>query len=70
MTPDEAADAFILLKPGHVIAYHYGLTGPFPVVVGSSDPEKQFVAAVDEKNGKNHSAVVILEAGESWHHYR
>jgi L-ascorbate metabolism protein UlaG (beta-lactamase superfamily) len=70
MTPDEAADALLLLKPGHAIAYHYGLTGPFPVVVGSSEPEKQFVAAFDEKNNNDHSAVVILEAGESWHHYR
>src|SRR5882724_4206116 len=25
MSPDEAADAFLLLKPGHVIPYHYGL---------------------------------------------
>jgi L-ascorbate metabolism protein UlaG (beta-lactamase superfamily) len=70
MTPDEAADALLLLKPGHVIPYHYGLTGPFPVVLGPSEPEKKFVAAVDEKNDKDHSAVVVLEPGESWHHYR
>jgi len=29
-----------------------------------------FVAAMDEKNGNDHSAVVILETGQSWHHYR
>jgi L-ascorbate metabolism protein UlaG (beta-lactamase superfamily) len=70
MSPDEAADAFLILKPGHVIPYHYGLTGPFPFFTGPSEPEKKFVAAMDEKNANDHSAVVILETGQSWHHYR
>jgi L-ascorbate metabolism protein UlaG (beta-lactamase superfamily) len=70
MSPSEAADAFLILKPAHVIPYHYGLTGPFPFFLGPSDPEKKFVAAVDKKNGNDHSAVVVLETGQSWHHYR
>jgi len=70
MNPEEAADAFLILKPGHVIPYHYGLTGPFPFLTSRSEPEKDFLAAVDEKNGNDHSAVVILETGQSWHHYR
>ena len=70
MNPEEAADAFLILKPGNVIPYHYGLTGPFPFLTSRSEPDKDFLTAIDEKNGGDHSAVVILETGQSWHHYR
>ena len=70
MTPEEAADAFMILKPGHVIPFHYGLTGPFPFFTGPSEPVKKFTAAIDERNNGDHSAVVVLNTGESWHHYR
>jgi len=70
MTPEEAAAAFELLHPGHVIPYHYGLTGPFPFITGSSKPAEAFEQAVAAKDARARSAVVVLEPGESWHHYR
>jgi L-ascorbate metabolism protein UlaG (beta-lactamase superfamily) len=70
MTPQEAAEAFAMLKPGHVIPFHYGLTGPFPFFIGPSDPQGQFLEAVKTANEADRSAVVILGPGESWHHYR
>jgi L-ascorbate metabolism protein UlaG (beta-lactamase superfamily) len=71
MDPDEAADAFTILRPAHAIPYHYGLTGPFPLVTAASQPAKSFASAVARKSEKpTKGAVVILEPGESWHHYR
>src|SRR5262245_50419826 len=71
MTPDEAADAYKILQPAHVIPYHYGLTGPFPFVTSASDPEKTFQTDITGASGKhNKGVVVILQPGESWHHYR
>jgi L-ascorbate metabolism protein UlaG (beta-lactamase superfamily) len=71
MTPDEAAEAFAILQPKHVIPYHYGLTGPFPFVTAASEPAKRFEADVKTATGKrNPGVVVILDPGESWHHYR
>jgi len=71
MTPDEAAEAYTILHPAHVIPYHYGLTGPFPVVTSASDPAKSFQTAITGASGKhNKGVVVILQPGESWHHYR
>ena len=70
MTPQEAADAFQILHPAHAIPYHYGLTGPFPFVTTASDPAKTFQASVVEHDQSASAAVVILEPGESWHHYR
>jgi L-ascorbate metabolism protein UlaG (beta-lactamase superfamily) len=70
MTPQEAADAFLILRPRHAIPYHYGLTGPFPFVTTASEPAKAFQAAVAAHDETAGSAVVVLEPGESWHHYR
>ncbi len=71
MDPDEAAEAFSTLRPAHVIPYHYGLTGPFPIITDVSQPAKSFQSAIGKTLGKKAtSAVVILEPGESWHHYR
>jgi L-ascorbate metabolism protein UlaG (beta-lactamase superfamily) len=70
MSPEEAADAFAILKPQHVIPYHYGLTGPMPLFLGTSDAEKKFQDAVAKRDETARKAVVILEPGASWHHYR
>ena len=71
MSPDEAAEAFTILQPKHVIPYHYGLTGPFPFVTAASQPAQSFEADVATATGKrNRGVVVILDPGESWHHYR
>jgi L-ascorbate metabolism protein UlaG (beta-lactamase superfamily) len=71
MDPNEAAEAFAILRPAHVIPYHYGLTGPFPLVTAASKPAQSFastVAGSSEKLAKG--TVVILQPGDSWHHYR
>ena len=71
MDPDEAAEAFSILRPAHAIPYHYGLTGPFPFLTAASHPAKSFASAVAGKSEKPaKGAVVILQPGESWHHYR
>lgn len=70
MTPEEAAEACTILKPAHVIPYHYGLTGPFLVVTNTSHAAQAFKQAVGEKSIEPRPDVVILDAGESWHHYR
>jgi L-ascorbate metabolism protein UlaG (beta-lactamase superfamily) len=70
MTPEQAADAFEILKPEHAIPYHYGLTGPMPFFLAASDPEKTFQSTVTKHDKGAANAVVILEPGGSWHHYR
>ena len=70
MNPEEAAEAFAILKPAHVIPYHYGLTGPFLFFTAASQPTKAFTTAVTTNDRQSKGAVVILEPGESWHHYR
>jgi L-ascorbate metabolism protein UlaG (beta-lactamase superfamily) len=70
MNPGEAARACKILKPAFVIPYHYGLTGPFAVVINTSSPAQAFKQAVEQIEGNPHPHVVILDAGESWHHYR
>ena len=70
MTPEEAAEAFGILHPRHAIPYHYGLTGPFPFVTSASKAAKTFQDAVAAKDDQARSAVVVLDPGESWHHYR
>jgi L-ascorbate metabolism protein UlaG (beta-lactamase superfamily) len=67
MTPDEAAQAFAILKPERVIPYHYELAGPFPFVTSATNPTKRFLTVV---GAKAPGAVVVLAPGESWHHYR
>jgi L-ascorbate metabolism protein UlaG (beta-lactamase superfamily) len=70
MSPEQAADAFAILKPQRAIPYHYGLTGPMPFFLSASGPEKAFLTAVSEHDKAADKAVVILEPGGSWHHYR
>ena len=70
MSPEQAADAFEILHPGHVIPYHYGLRGPVPFFMSASDPPKRFTEAIAEKSEEARGAVVVLETGQSWHHYR
>jgi L-ascorbate metabolism protein UlaG (beta-lactamase superfamily) len=70
MSPEEAAEAFAILKPHRAIPYHYGLTGPFPFILTTSAPEKAFRQAVASQDPAAGNAVVILEPGRSWHHYR
>jgi L-ascorbate metabolism protein UlaG (beta-lactamase superfamily) len=67
MTPDEAAQAFAILKPERVIPYHYELAGPFPFVTSATNPTKRFLTVA---GAKAPGAVVVLDPGESWHHYR
>ncbi|MBI2964488.1 MAG: MBL fold metallo-hydrolase [Deltaproteobacteria bacterium] len=70
MTPEEAADAFAILKPGHVIPYHYGLTGPMPFVTAAANPVKRLYEAMGKTDKGSQNAIVALDPGESWHHYR
>ncbi|HSD09345.1 MAG TPA: MBL fold metallo-hydrolase, partial [Candidatus Binatia bacterium] len=70
MSPEEAAEAFAILKPQRAIPYHYGLTGPMPFLLAASGPEKTFREAVSARDQTGDKAVVILEPGGSWHHYR
>jgi L-ascorbate metabolism protein UlaG (beta-lactamase superfamily) len=70
MSPEQAAEAFSILKPKHVIPYHYGLTGPMPLLLSASEAGKEFQAAVAKRDKKTRNAVVILQPGESWHHFR
>jgi len=70
MSPEEAAEAFTILKPHRAIPYHYGLTGPFPFILTTSAPQKAFRQAVASQDPAAGNAVVILEPGSSWHHYR
>src|SRR5712691_8772788 len=48
MNPEEAADAFRILRPGHVIPFHYGLTGPwlFLTTTPPAEAPQRFLAAV------------------------
>lgn len=70
MSPEEAAEAFAILKPGHVIPYHYGLTGPLPFLTSASNPVKRFVEAAQQHDAGSRRAIVVLDPGQSWHHYR
>lgn len=70
MTPDEAARAFALLKPRHLIPYHYGLTGPFPFVLSRSQAPQALIKRMEQNSVGSAAAVVVLETGDSWHHYR
>lgn len=70
MSPEEAAEAFAILKPRHVIPYHYGLTGPTPFFLSAPEAARQFQEAVASRDPLGRQAVVILEPGASWHHYR
>ena len=70
MNPEEAAQAFGILKPDRVIPYHYALIGPFPLVYSRSDPEADFGEAMRESHPENANAVVRLAPGESWHYYK
>jgi L-ascorbate metabolism protein UlaG (beta-lactamase superfamily) len=70
MSPDEAADAAVILKAGNVIPYHYGLTGPFPFATYASSAAEKFRTALEQRSTGAGASVVILEPGESWHHYR
>jgi L-ascorbate metabolism protein UlaG (beta-lactamase superfamily) len=67
MTPQAAAEAFTVLHPQHVIPYDYELTGPFPIFASAATAPQQFLRSVGPKGRE---AVVVLEPGESWHHYR
>lgn len=69
MTPDQAARAALILKPAYVIPYHYGLTGPFPMVIARTDAPKEFAKDLERRSPGAAASVVILEPGESWHHY-
>ena len=69
MSPEEAAEAFSILKAGHVIPYHYELSGPLPFFTAASTPEVDFRAAVVERDKHLENAVVVLQPGESWHHF-
>lgn len=70
MSPQEAAEACTILRPAQVIPYHYGLTGPFLFVTTASRPAQSFQQALKRMKIDPKPAVVILDAGESWHHYR
>ncbi len=70
MTPEEAAEALAILKPGHVVPYHYGLTGPPPFVTSAANPVKRLQEAAGKNDKASQGAIVVLEPGESWHHYR
>jgi L-ascorbate metabolism protein UlaG (beta-lactamase superfamily) len=70
MSPEQAADAFEILHPGHVIPFHYGLRGPFPFFMSASEPTKRVTEAIVGKSEQARDAVVVLDTGQSWHHYR
>ncbi|MGH7859839.1 MAG: MBL fold metallo-hydrolase [Candidatus Binatia bacterium] len=70
MGAEDAARAVALLKPRRVIPYHYGLTGPFPFIFAPSDPANAFAEAVKKESVTPAAKVVLLQPGESWHHYR
>ncbi|MGH7899680.1 MAG: MBL fold metallo-hydrolase [Candidatus Binatia bacterium] len=70
MTPEQAALACKILKPAHVIPYHYGLTGPVLFVTTASQPAQSFAQAIEKSELTPRPEVVILDPGESWHHYR
>ena len=70
MTPEQAARAFTILKPHHAIPYHYGLTGPFPFVLSRAEAPQALIQAIEKRAPGSGSSVVVLETGESWHHYR
>ncbi|MGH7822139.1 MAG: MBL fold metallo-hydrolase, partial [Candidatus Binatia bacterium] len=70
MGPEEAARAAAILKPRRVIPYHYGLTGPFPFVLAPATPAKTFVEALRQGEAAATGQAVVLQPGESWHHYR
>ena len=61
--------AAVILKAGHVIPYHYGLTGPFPFVTYASSPAEKFRRKLEARSPGAGASVVVLESGESWHHY-
>ncbi len=70
MNPEEAAEAALLLKARHWIPYHYGMTGPFPFVTSASDAAEKFRKELERRSPGAGASVVVLETGESWHHYR
>jgi L-ascorbate metabolism protein UlaG (beta-lactamase superfamily) len=69
MDAAEAARAFAILRPGHAIPVHYALTGPFPFVLSHAGAAEDFASKVQAAGGAP-SSVVVLQAGDSWHHYR
>jgi L-ascorbate metabolism protein UlaG (beta-lactamase superfamily) len=68
MNAREASRAVGILRPRRVIPSHYGLTGPFPIVLIDNDAASRFGREVGEAHPE--VQVVVLEPGESWHHYR
>lgn len=69
MTGDEAARAVGILRPKRVIPYHYALIGPFPTVIGPSEPVAEFYDAIRERHPELEPSIVLLQPGESWHYY-
>jgi L-ascorbate metabolism protein UlaG (beta-lactamase superfamily) len=69
MDAEEAARAFGILQPKHAIPVHYALTGPFPFVLSHAGAAEEFAADVQAAGGAPGS-VVVLQAGDSWHHYQ
>lgn len=68
MDAEEAAAALRLLSARRAIPSHYGLAGPFPLVLGDSEAPARFSAAA--RSAAPQTEVVTLEPGESWHYYR
>ncbi len=68
-SPQEAAEAAVLLKPRRVVPIGYGAAGGFPFVWYARDPVLTFEQAVGPQ-GFGPERVVVLGPGESWHYYR
>jgi L-ascorbate metabolism protein UlaG (beta-lactamase superfamily) len=50
MRPEQAAEAYTILKPKHVIPYHYGLTGPMSLLLSASEAGKEFQGNVAKRD--------------------
>jgi L-ascorbate metabolism protein UlaG (beta-lactamase superfamily) len=68
MTPDEAAEAAVQIRARRYIPTGYGQQGSFPLRWLARRPVERFIAACRER-GLGRERIVVLEPGESWHHY-
>jgi L-ascorbate metabolism protein UlaG (beta-lactamase superfamily) len=68
MSPDDAAYAAAVLEPERIIPTEYGEHGGFPLRWHARNPVERFIAGCKQR-GIVRDRIVVLQPGESWHHY-
>jgi L-ascorbate metabolism protein UlaG (beta-lactamase superfamily) len=68
MSPEDAARAAAVLDAKRLIPTEYGEHGGFPLRWHARNPVERFIAECKQQ-GIVRDRIVVLEPGESWHHY-